>query len=318
MNLNDAIQECWSKIDEGQVATYIPALAKVDPYQLGVYLFDVTNDKKVEAGASQVRFAIESVSKVITLLYAIERLGLSAVEEQVGTRQTGFPFDTILNMEITKETHPLNAFINSGAILISSLIEEQDGLSPFDQILEFSRKICNDPAITLNEEIYQSELRTGDMNRSLAYYLKAKEVLTNDVTLSLDTYFKQCSMMVTCQSLANLGAVLANDGIAPWNNERIISSEAATYTKSVMMTTGLYNESGTYSVRIGVPTKSGVGGGLVSAAPNHYGIGIFSPALDHAGNSVAGLALLELISKKLKLDIFRYQLQISASLSGST
>ena len=209
-------------------------------------------------------------------------------------------------MEITKETHPLNAFINSGAILISSLIEEQDGLSPFDQILEFSRNICNDPNITLNEEIYQSELRTGDMNRSLAYYLKAKEVLTNDVTLSLDTYFKQCSMMVTCQSLANLGAVLANDGIAPWNNERIISSEAATYTKSVMMTTGLYNESGTYSVRIGIPTKSGVGGVLVSAAPNHYGIGIFSPALDHAGNSVAGLAMLGLISKKLKLDIFRY------------
>ena len=95
-------------------------------------------------------------------------------------------------MEITKEAHPLNAFINSGAILISLLIEEQDGLSPFDQILEFSRKICNDPDITLNEEIYQSELRTGDMNRSLAYYLKAKEVLTNDVTLSLGTYFKQC------------------------------------------------------------------------------------------------------------------------------
>jgi len=306
MNLKDAIQECWSKIDEGQVATYIPALASVNPYQLGVYLFDITNDKKVEAGASQVRFAIESVSKVITLLYAIERLGLSAIEEQVGTRQTGFSFDTILNMEITKETHPLNAFVNSGAILITSLIQEQDNLTPFDQILEFSRKICNDPHITLNKEIYQSELQTGDMNRSLAYYLKAKNILTNNVSISLDTYFKQCSMMVTCQSLANLGAVLANDGIAPWNGERIISSEAATYTKSVMMTTGLYNESGTYSVKIGVPTKSGVGGGLVSAAPNHYGIGIFSPALDHAGNSIAGLALLEHISKHLKLDIFRY------------
>lgn len=104
-------------------------------------------------------------------------------------------------MEITKEAHPLNAFINSGAILISSLIEEQDGLSPFDPILEFSRKICNDPDITLNEEIYQSELRTGDINRSLAYYLKAKEVLTNDVTLSLGTYFKQCLLMVTCPSV---------------------------------------------------------------------------------------------------------------------
>ena len=143
------------------------------------------------------------------------------------------------------------------------------------------------------------------MNRSLAYYLKAKETLANDVTTSLETYFKQCSMMVTCESLANLGAVLANDGIAPWSGERLISSDAATYAKSVMMTTGLYNESGTYSVKIGIPTKSDVGGGLVASAPK-YGIGIFSPVLDPAGNSVAGLALLEMISRELKLDIFNY------------
>lgn len=305
LNLNDAIQACWKRIDEGQVATYIPVLAKVDPYQLGVCLYNVDSGKKDYAGASNVRFAIESVSKVIALLYAIERLGLTTVEDQVGTRQTGFAFDTILNMEITKETKPLNPFVNSGAILVSSLIEEEDHLSPFDQILNFTREICNDPQITLNEEIYQSELRTGDMNRSLAYYLKAKETLANDVTTSLETYFKQCSMMVTCESLANLGAVLANDGIAPWNGERLISSDAATYTKSVMMTTGLYNQSGTYSVKIGVPTKSGVGGGLVASAPK-YGIGIFSPALDQAGNSVAGLALLEMISRELDLDIFRY------------
>ena len=305
LNLNDAIQACWKRIDEGQVATYIPALAKVDPYQLGVCLYDVDSGKKNCTGASEVRFAIESVSKVITLLYAIERLGLATVEEQVGTRQTGFAFDTILNMEITKETKPLNPFVNSGAILVSSLIEEEDHHSPFDQILDFTREICHDPQITLNEEIYQSELRTGDMNRSLAYYLKAKETLANDVTTSLETYFKQCSMMVTCESLANLGAVLANDGIAPWSEERLISSDAATYAKSVMMTTGLYNESGTYSVKIGIPTKSGVGGGLVASAPK-YGIGIFSPALDPAGNSVAGLALLEMISQALKLDIFKY------------
>lgn len=292
LNLNDAIQACWKRIDEGQVATYIPALAKVDPYQLGVCLYDVDSGKKNCAGAANVRFAIE-------------RLGLAKVEEQVGTRQTGFAFDTILNMEITKETKPLNPFVNSGAILVSSLIEEEDHRSPFDQILDFTREICHDPQVTLNEEIYQSELRTGDMNRSLAYYLKAKETLANDVTTSLETYFKQCSMMVTCESLANLGAVLANDGIAPWSGERLISSDAATYAKSVMMTTGLYNESGTYSVKIGIPTKSGVGGGLVASAPK-YGIGIFSPALDPAGNSVAGLALLEMISRELKLDIFNY------------
>ena len=226
LNLNDAIQACWKRIDEGQVATYIPALAKVDPYQLGVCLYDVDSGKKNCAGAANVRFAIESVSKVITLLYAIERLGLAKVEEQVGTRQTGFAFDTILNMEITKETKPLNPFVNSGAILVSSLIEEEDHRSPFDQILDFTREICHDPQVTLNEEIYQSKLRTGDMNRSLAYYLKAKETLANDVTTSLETYFKQCSMMVTCESLANLGAVLANDGIAPCSGERLISSDA--------------------------------------------------------------------------------------------
>jgi len=305
MNLEDAIQENWSRIDEGQVATYIPALAEVDPYQLGVCLYNVSDDKLDCAGAADVRFAIESVSKVISLLYAIECLGLKAVEDCIGTRQTGFVFDTILNMEITKEDKPANPFVNSGAILISSLIEEQDQQSPFDQILDFTRQICNDPQITLDEDIYQSELRTGDRNRSLAYYLKAREILTNDVTTSLETYFKQCSMMVTCRDLANLGAVLANDGIAPWNNERMISSDAATYVKSVMMTTGLYNESGTYSVKIGVPTKSGVGGGLVAAAPN-YGIGIFSPSLDQAGNSVAGLALLEQLSKELDLGIFKY------------
>ena len=127
MDLKNASQECCSKIDEGHVATYIPALANVNPYQLGVCLFDVTNDHKEQAGASQVRFAVESVSKVISLLYAIDQLGLEAVSSQVGTRQTGFPFDTILNMEITGESQPLNPFVNSGAILISSLIEEQDG-----------------------------------------------------------------------------------------------------------------------------------------------------------------------------------------------
>jgi len=258
MNLEDAIQENWSRIDEGQVATYIPALAEVDPYQLGVCLYNVSDDKLDCAGAADVRFAIESVSKVISLLYAIECLGLKAVEDCIGTRQTGFVFDTILNMEITKEDKPANPFVNSGAILISSLIEEQDQQSPFDQILDFTRQICNDPQITLDEDIYQSELRTGDRNRSLAYYLKAREILTNDVTTSLETYFKQCSMMVTCRDLANLGAVLANDGIAPWNNERMISSDAATYVKSVMMTTGLYNESGTYSVKIGVPDRNSV------------------------------------------------------------
>lgn len=129
-------------------------------------------------------------------------------------------------------------------------------------------------------------------------------MMLGDLITSLDTYFKQCSMMVTARSLANLGAVLANNGVKPWDNKRIISVEEARCIKSLMMTTGLYNQSGTYSRLIGVPTKSGVGGGLMSAAPRRYGIGIFSPALDQAGNSVAGLGLLKDIVEGFGLDIF--------------
>ena len=134
--------------------------------------------------------------------------------------------------------------------------------------------------------------------------MKANGIMQGDVTSSLTTYFKHCSMMVTAVSLANLGAVLANNGVKPWDQDRLISSQAATYAKSLMMTTGLYNESGTYSSIIGVPTKSGGGGGLMSAVPNR--VGVFSPPLDQAGNSVAGLGALGDLSTDLKLDLFRY------------
>ena len=180
----------------------------------------------------------------------------------MGARQTGFPFNSILNLEIERAQHPLNPFINASVIEVSSLIKPLADRQPFKQIIMFTREICHDPQITLNNEIFESEDRTGDTDRSLAYYLKANGIMQGDVTASLTTYFKQCSMMVTAVSLANLGAVLANNGVKPWDQDRLISSQAATYAKSLMMTTGLYNESGTYSSIIGVPTKSGVGGGF--------------------------------------------------------
>lgn len=306
MDLKQVVDNNLAKTNLGKVANYIPALGKVDPKQLGIAVYDLNKDDITNAGNADVRFAIESISKVIVFLYAAKQLGLSNVTKHVGARQTGFPFNSILNMEIEKAHHPLNPFINAGAIEVTSLIQPYNGKSPFDQIIQFAREICHDPQISLNSEIFESEDRTGDTDRSLAYYLKANNMIHADVIASLTTYFKQCSMMVTAISLANLGAVLANNGIKPWDNKRLVPTEVATYTKSLMTTTGLYNESGTYSSIIGVPTKSGVGGGLMSAAPNRVGIGIFSPPLDNAGNSVAGLAALEEISTELKLDIFQY------------
>lgn len=307
LDLNALIKENLPKQVEGKVASYIPALADVDPNQLGIAFYDLKNQQIIDAGDSKTRFAIESISKVIALLWAIKKLGIQEVFNHVGSRQTGFAFNSVLNMEITHAKKPLNPFVNVGAIMTTSLIVQDKEMNPnpFQEILAFAQEICNDTDLYLDDKIYHSEKQTGNLDRSLAYYLKAKNMMIAEVEPSLDTYFKQCSMMVTAKSLANLGAVLANDGIKPWDNQRIISSESATVTKSLMMTTGLYNQSGTYSRLIGVPTKSGVGGGLVSAAPHKYGIGVFSPALNDEGNSVAGLALLQNIVDKLDLNIFK-------------
>lgn len=305
IDLEKLVQDNLPKINTGHVATYIPGLAKVNPNQLGIVIFDCKNNNYQQAGQANIRFAIESISKVITFLYAIQQHGTDYVCARVSTRQTGFPFNSILNLEIQKEKTPLNPFVNAGAILTTSLIDTKNKLSPFEQILNFAREICNDSNIYLDTNIFESEDRTGDTDRSLAYYLKSKDMIEDDVTKSLETYFKQCSMMVTAKSLANLGAVLANNGIMPWNKKRIISQEAAILTKSLMMTTGLYNESGIYSAKMGIPTKSGVGGGLMSAVPSRIGIGIFSPALDPDGNSAAGLALLQEVAEKLDLNIFK-------------
>lgn len=291
MDLSQLITKNLPVYNKGKVASYIPMLAQVNPKQLGVTLFNLKSNQVNSAGDYDVRFAIESISKVITLLWAIKKLGMTEVFKHVSSRQTGFAFNSILNMEIENTNVPLNPFVNVGAILTTSLIAKD---TAFDDILNFAQKICNDSQIYLDEEIFNSEKSTGDLDRSLAYYMKSKNMIKNDITLSLNIYFKQCSMMVTTKSLANLGALLANDGIAPWNNHRLISSNAATCVKSLMMTTGLYNQSGICSRLIGVPTKSGVGGGLVCASPEKYGIGIFSPALNKDGNSIAGLALLKI------------------------
>lgn len=303
LDLEALVTKNLPKVVQGQVATYIPALAEVAPEQLGIAIYDLKDDKIYSAGDSETYFAIESISKVITLLYAIETLGLDFVNSIVGARQTGFGFDSNLNLEIEGGKKPLNPFVNSGAILMTSVIKDTDKTA-FKQILDFTREICHDDKIHLNKQIFESEQKTGDMNRSLAYYMKAKGILNADVTESLRTYFKQCSIMVNSVSLANFGAVLANDGVKPWDGQRIVSSKAATFTKSLMMTTGLYNVSGIYSAKIGIPTKSGVGGDLVSAVPKKVGIGIFSPPLDEAGNSIAGLSLLKDVSDHTDWDVF--------------
>lgn len=302
--LNNAINGSINSYKNGHVATYIPALGKVDPTLLGITYYDLKSNTVYSAGDDSTQFAIESISKVPVLLLALEENSLKNVFQHVDEEPTGFSFNSILNMEINKRHYPMNPFVNTGAIVVNSLIPGKDSAERFDRILNFMKEICNDPDLTLNEEIYHSESQTGNMNRSLAYYMKANDMFKGDVEDVLDSYFKQCSVNVTTKDLANLAALLANGGIAPWNNQRILKKENATVVKSIMVTAGLYDESGDFSSHVGVPSKSGVGGGLMSAIPQKAGIGVFGPALDKEGNSVAGMKALKNLVEKLNLNIF--------------
>lgn len=302
--LDNAIHDSINSYKNGHVATYIPALGKVNPNQLGITYYDLKSNTTFSSGAVNKRFAIESISKVPVLLLALEERGLSNVFQHVDEEPTGFAFNSILNMEINKRKYPMNPFVNQGAIVVNSLIPGKDSSERFSNILNFMKEICNDNNLTLNDEIYHSESKTGDVNRSLAYYMKANNMFTGNVEDVLDSYFKQCSVNVNTEDLANLGALLANKGIAPWNNKRLIKEENATVVKSIMTTAGLYDESGDFSSHVGVPSKSGVGGGLMSAIPQKAGIGVFGPSLDKEGNSVAGMKVLKTIVDKLNLNIF--------------
>lgn len=302
--LMEIVKKSKNQYVNGKVATYIPALSKVRPDELGLTVYDLHSNNIINIGDYQTRFAIESISKVPVLLLAIEQNGISKVFKKVDAEPTGFSFNSILNMEIENRKYPMNPFVNTGAIVINSLITGSNSDERFNQILNFVKKICNDNEITLNTEIYKSESKTGDINRSLAYYMKNNRMFEGDVEDVLDSYFKQCSLNVNTMDLANLAGVLANKGIAPWDNERIVSEESAKIVKSIMTTAGLYDESGDFSVHVGVPAKSGVGGGLMAAVPEKCGIGIYGPALDKFGNSVAGMKVLNKIVDKYDLNIF--------------
>lgn len=311
MNLKESldalVEQNRSYYSNGKVANYIPALAEMKPDYLGITVYDIQNNQRYCAGDSHIDFAIESISKVPVLLLAIKERGLTEVFKHVDAEPTGFPFNSILNMEINHRSIPMNPFVNIGAIYMNAMLVEKDSHHRFEHILDYMKELMNSQSLTLNEEVYRSESATGDINRSLSYYLKGQHILSEDIDVNniLDSYFRQCSVNVNTENLAGLAAVLANDGVAPWNGNRLLDSKAATVTKSIMTTAGLYDESGDFSVHVGLPAKSGVGGGLLAVAPGKYGIGIFGPSLDIQGNSVAGMKLLQDVVELLNVNIFK-------------
>ena len=285
----------------GKVADYIPELAKADPGAFGLCMLNAAGET-VSFGKAETRFSIQSIGKVIILAETLNLKGFKETFSHVMMEPTGDSFNSILKLD-TRSNLPFNPMINAGAIELVSLIESEKS---FEELAEFSRRLCLDPDIALDEAVYKSESETGDRNRAIAYLLKSKDVLVGDPERTLDLYFKMCSLSVSAKSLAGLGLVISNGGVDPFSGERLIDKEHIRTIKSLMFTCGMYDYSGKFSVKVGVPGKSGVGGGMMIAARGPMGIGLYGPALDAFGNSSGAVKAMVHISEKLRLHVLDY------------
>ena len=298
-HLQQAYELGFKVLGQGRVADYIPELARADASAFGLAA-QKTDGTMVTCGDVDTRFSIQSVGKVMSLAMALKLFGRDEVFSHVLMEPSGDSFSSIIKLD-TKSDLPFNPMINAGAIQVVSLLANRVG---FQEILEFARHLCMDPGIELNEPVYHSEAQTGDRNRAIAYLLRSKGVLMAEPGKTLELYFKLCSLNVTARSLATMGLVLANDGLNPMTGEHVIAPRHARAINSLMFTCGMYDGSGEFGVKVGIPAKSGVGGGIACSVKGRMGIGVYGPALDEKGNSVGGLTALDYLSHALHLHGF--------------
>lgn len=298
--LTDALAYGSGYLGQGKVADYIPALAGAPADHLGICV--LTRDGEFHCrGHWDQMFTMQSISKALLLIYALLELGHEKVFSRVGVEPTGDSFNSIVKLE-TKGHHPLNPFINAGAIATMGLILEEG--RTFVQFMEFLEGLARRP-LTIDETVYRSEKETGDLNRSLAYFMKSDQVIQGDVEATLDAYFRMCSILVNTRDLARFGMILANDGQDPLTGEPVLSAYYATLVKTLMVTCGMYDSSGEFAIKVGMPAKSGVGGGILALVQGKAGLGVYSPALDEKGNSLCGIKTLEYLSQALDLHYFK-------------
>lgn len=270
-------------IDDGDVATYIPALAEADPSWFGLSVMTV-DGQRYDLGDADRAFTIQSVSKPFVFGQALEELGLEHVSSHVGVEPSGNPFNSITLDPATGR--PFNPMVNSGAIVTSGLIPETNGGRSANIVDGLSRFAGR--SLDVDEAVYRSECDTGDRNRAIAYLMRGAEVLPGDVEDVLDAYFRQCSVVVDARDLAYMAATLAHRGRNPLTGEQVLADEHVPRVLSVMTSCGMYDFAGEWTYRVGMPAKSGVSGGIVEVLPGQFRVGVFSPPLDARGNSVRG------------------------------
>src|SRR3954447_3497268 len=275
----------------GAVANYIPELGKADPAHFGISL--ATLDGHVyEVGDTQIPFTIQSMSKPFVFALALDTLGAARVESVIGVEPSGDPFNSI---RLNADNHPFNPMVNAGAIACSGLIHEAKGDGAFEYIRQALGRFAG-RELDVDDAVYSSESLTGDRNRAIGYLLRTNAVIKDNVGSVLDVYFRQCAILVTARDIAVMAATLANRGVNPVTGEQVITPYAISRTLSVMTSSGMYDYAGEWIYRVGIPAKSGVGGGILAALPARIGLGSYSPKLDKHGNSVRSIKVCEALS----------------------
>lgn len=298
----DNLYEKYKDIDDGAVATYIPELAKANPNDFGICLATVEGEV-YSAGDWQKEFTIQSMCKPFAFQMALERHGREATLQRVGVEPSGDAFNSI---ELhPRTTRPYNPMINAGAIAIASLLKQtpvEDSIRAFVDTMA----LAAGRELRLDEAVLASETATGHRNRAIAYFMLNFEIIDEEVHEALQQYFAQCSLLVNCKDLAMMAATLANMGTNPVTNQRVFDFQYIKYVLTVMFTCGLYDYAGGWAYEVGVPAKSGVGGGIFAVVNRQLGIAVYSPKLDAQGNSVRGIMVCKELASHLGLHAFEF------------
>jgi len=300
--LDEIVATIGASDDRGRVADYIPQLACIDPNQFAITVA-MADGRIFSAGNSQQLFSIQSISKVFTLTIALGKLG-DAVWARAGREPPGDPFNSIVQLE-HENGKPRNPFINAGAIAIAdAILMGHQPKETLAEILQFVRFIADDDSIGIDEKVAQSELLTGDRNASLAHFMASFGRIKNPVDCVLGTYFHHCSIAMNSEQLARSGLFLVDNCRNPVTGTRVVSTQRARRINSLMLMCGHYDGSGEFAVRVGLPGKSGVGGGILAIAPGTASIAVWSPGLDEVGNSKLGTEALEKLVQHTGWSIF--------------
>lgn len=296
--LGQAFEQAQAVLGQGRVATYIPELAKADPLRLGAVIYS-REGARVAVGDTATPFTLQSVAKVIALTLALWHLGPETVFERVGMEPTGDPFNSLVKLESATESRPLNPMINSGAIAVCGLLIERIGCArAWQDLAQLATEMCAPGFFGVNEAVYRSERETAHRNRAMSHLLRELDILRVSAEDAVDLYIRLCALEVNCDGLAHMGLVLTH--VLPVSIPPLVLRIVNTF----LVTCGMYDRSGEFAIRVGIPAKSGVSGAIMACVPRRMGIGLIGPALDAKGNSAGGFALLEHLSAALDLSMF--------------